>query len=111
MSIFAERIALLMEKHNLNQSQLAKKANITEAAMSNYVKGVRTPNSDVLLRIAKILDTSTDYLLGKANADPSNEDLYYIQRNLDKLDPEQLKKAENILKSVFDDIWDDDEED
>lgn len=110
MSIFAERISILMDKHNLNQSQLAKKADITEAAMSNYVKGVRTPNSEVLLRIAKVLDTSTDYLLGKTNADPSNENLTIIQRNLDKLDPEQLKKAENILKSVFDDIWDDDEE-
>ncbi len=110
MSIFAERIALLMEKRNLNQSQLANKAEIIEAAMSNYVNGVRTPNSDVLLRIAKALDTSTDYLLGKTNADPSNEDLHYIQRNLDKLDPEQLKKAENILKSVFDDIWDDEED-
>ena len=59
MSIFAERIAVLMKKHNLNQSQLAKKADITEAAMSNYVKGVRTPNSEVLLRIANVFNTST----------------------------------------------------
>ena len=41
--------------------------------------------------------------------DASNEKLSYIQRNLDKLDDEQLKKAENVLKVVFDDIFDDDE--
>ncbi len=110
MSVFAERIKSLMEKQNLNQSQLAKRADITEAAMSNYVKGVRTPNSEVLLRIAKVLGTSTDYLLGKTNAEPSNDDLSIIRRNLDKLNPEQLKKAETILKSVFDDLWEDEEE-
>lgn len=110
MSIFAERVSILMEKHNLNQSQLAKKADITEAAISNYLKGVRTPNSDVLLRIANVLNTSTDYLLGNSNTDTNNSELNYIQRNLNKLNPEQLKKAENLLKTVFDDIWNDEED-
>ena len=110
MTIFAERIAVLMKKHKMNQSQLAKKADITDAAMSNYVNGVRTPNSDVLLRIANVFNTSTDYLLGNTNIDPSDEELYYIQRNLNKLSPKQLEKAEALLKTVFDDIWDDKEE-
>ena len=35
------------------------------------------------------------------------EKLQYIQRNLQKLDATQLKKAETILKTVFDDIFDD----
>jgi hypothetical protein len=33
-----------------------------------------------------------------------------LQRNLGKLDPERLKKAEGMLRAVFDDIFDDDEE-
>ncbi len=110
MSIFAERIAVLMKKHNLNQSQLAKKADITEAAMSNYVKGVRTPNSEVLLRIANVFNTSTDYLLGNTCVDPNDDELNYIQRNLNKMSPEQLEKAEMLLKTVFDEIWEDEEE-
>ena len=110
MSIFAERIAVLMKKHNLNQSQLAKKADITEAAMSNYVKGVRTPNSEVLLRIANVFNTSTDYLLGNTGVDPNDDELNYIQRNLNKMSPEQLEKAEMLLKTVFDEIWEDEEE-
>ena len=110
MSIFAERVTILMNKYNLNQSQLAKKADITEAAMSNYIKGVRTPNSEVLLRLANVLNTSTDYLLGNTNADPNDSELCYIQRNLNKLNPEQLKKAESLLKTVFDDIWSDEED-
>ena len=110
MSIFAERIITLMEKRGLNQAQLAKRAEVTDAAMSNYVKGYRTPNSEVLLRIANILETSTDYLLGKTNVDPGNDELKYIQRNLQKMDPQQLATAERMLKAVFIDIWDDEED-
>lgn len=115
MSVFSERINLLMNQYHLTQKQLADKAKVTEAAMSYYVKGERTPRSDVLGRIAKALDTTTDYLLGNSNdlTDQSSEQLQYLQRNLGKLDANQLKKAENILKAVFDGIFndEDDEED
>ena len=109
MTVFAERVVLLMDKQGLSQAKLAKRANITEAAMSNYVSGTRTPNSDVLVRIANALKTSTDYLLGNTNIDPSCNELSYIQRNLGKLNSAQLKKAESLLKTVFDDIWDEEE--
>ena len=42
--------------------------------------------------------------------DSSQGRLQYLQRNLGKLDADQLKKAENILKAAFDDIFDDDED-
>jgi len=44
---------------------------------------------------------------------PENKRLHYIQRNLGKLDERKLKQAEKILQTVFDDIFDDgeDEED
>ena len=114
MSLFSERVSVLLVQQQLSQKELAKKANVTESAMSYYVKGERTPRSDVLIRIAKALNTSTDYLVGNvdnANADYSESDeLLYLQRNLKKLDSDRLRKAEKILKSVFDDIFDDDEE-
>lgn len=86
-------------------------AGVTESAMSYYVKGERTPRSDVLTRIARALETTTDYLLGTSETVPENpqEELQYLQRNLGKLDADQLKKAENILKAAFDDIFDDEE--
>ena len=113
MSIFSERLILLMKAKGITQKVVAKKASVTESAMSYYVSGVRTPRGEVLSRIALALDTTTDYLLGNTNepASPSGEKkLQYLQRNLGKLDPVQLKKAENILKAAFDDIFDDDEE-
>lgn len=108
MSTFSERVNALMNELKLRQKELAARVGVTESAMSYYVKGVRTPRSDVLTRMAKALNTTTDYLLGTAQS--SSNELYYIQRNLGKLDNEQLKRAETILKAAFNDIFDDDED-
>jgi len=113
MSIFSERVSLLLSQKQLSQKELAIRAGVTESAMSYYVKGERTPRGEVLSRIAKALDSTTDYLLGntlEVSTENDSEQLQYLQRNLGKLDPEQLKKAENILKAAFDDIFEDDEE-
>ena len=112
MSVFSDRISSLMLKQKITQKQLAEKAGVTESAMSYYVKGDRTPRSDVLSRIAKALGTTTDYLLGNEVVSVQDENkLTYLQRNLGKLDEEQLKKAETVLKAVFDDIFEDEEDD
>lgn len=113
MSIFSERLNLLMKAKGFSQKDFAAKANITESAISYYAKGVRTPSGEVLARIAKSLDTTTDYLLGNTdNADLPEEknELKYLQRNLGKLDNEQLQKAQSMLKLMFNDIFEDDDE-
>lgn len=113
MSVFSERVSALLLQNKLSQKELAISAGVTQSAMSYYVKGERTPSGEVLSRIAIALGTSTDYLLGNSS-DPlqnnDNETLKYIQRNLEKLDETNLKKAESILKTVFDDLFQDDEE-
>lgn len=113
MTVFSTRLAKLMELNELSQKELASLTGVTESAMSYYLKGERTPRSDVLTRIAKSLNTTTDYLLGATSnyyPNTNQEELQYLQRNLCKLDAKQLKKAENILKTVFDDIFEDDED-
>lgn len=109
MTIFSERLSAQMSKCKLSQKELATKIGVTESAMSYYVQGKRVPRSDVLTKIAKALNTTTDYLLG-TSPEEGQEQLKYLQRNLGKLDADQLKKAENILKAAFDDIFDDDED-
>ena len=112
MSIFSERMVALMNSQGLSQKELAAKIDVTESAMSYYVNGARTPRSDVLTRIAKELGTTTDYLLGTLDEaeNTSSQELLYIQRNLSKLDPEKLKQAERVLKAVFNDLFEDEDE-
>lgn len=113
MSIFSERLSALMDEQGLNQKELASAIGVTESAMSYYVKGSRIPRGDILTRMANALNTTTDYLLGNISENihqSTQADLQYLQRNLVKLDSQQLKRAETILKAVFYDIFDDDEE-
>lgn len=114
MSVFSERLTALMKAKGFSQKDFAKKANITESAMfAFFAKGVRTPSGEVLARIAKALDTTADYLLGStdnAQIPEAQKELKYLQRNLGKLDEEQLKKAEGMLKLMFNDIFEDDDE-
>lgn len=112
MSKFSDRITDIMIERHITQKQLAEMANVTESAMSYYVKGGRTPRIDVLSRLAAALNVTTDYLLGVDTPDEENVgQLQYLQRGLGKLNPEQLDKAEKVLKAVFDDIFEDHEDD
>lgn len=61
---FAERLRQLMMEKNFNQKQLSELTHITEASMSKYLKGTRTPRADVILALATALNVSTDELLG-----------------------------------------------
>lgn len=61
---FIERVRSLMKEKNMSQKELAEKAGITEASMSKYLSGERTPRVDVIVNLANALETTTDYLLG-----------------------------------------------
>ena len=78
MSVFSERLIALMKQNGINQKELAQKAGVTESAMSYYVKGDRTPRSDVLTRIAKALETTTDYLLRLQKCQTENCNIYNV---------------------------------
>ena len=59
-----ERIRMLMEGKHLSQKELANLSGITEASMSKYLSGERTPRIDVVVNIANALGVTTDELIG-----------------------------------------------
>ena len=58
------------EKNNYSQEQIAQKINITQQAYSNYEKGKRLPNIEILIKLADIYEISLDLLTGRYT--PSN---------------------------------------
>lgn len=67
-----KEIQLLLEARNMTRKQLAEASGLTEAAISRYISGTRTPKSISLSAIAKALDVTSDELLGNV-ADSSDE--------------------------------------
>ena len=64
---FGLRLKQLREKHNLSQSQVAKRLGITRAAISSYENNISLPSVNVLAELALLYRVSTDYLLGFDN--------------------------------------------
>lgn len=106
---FSNEIRILRRNNNLTMQEFADQLGVTKGAVSMWENKGVVPRDDILMRISKNYGISLDKLLGNNIDDlevPEGK-LSYIQRNLGKLDNEQLKKAENVLKIVFDDIFDD----
>ena len=99
---FNERLSQLLKQRQMTQKRLADKAGVTEAAMSHYLKGDRTPRASVLGRIATVLGTTTDYLLTGNDTDSANEVIYakrLIARNAHQLSREDKLEIMSILIS------------
>lgn len=54
----------VLKEQGMSQKELAKKADITEAAVSHYIKGDRVPRSTTLGLLAGALGVTAGFLLG-----------------------------------------------
>ena len=62
--MLGQRIYLLRTARGWNQSLLAEKLSVTKQTVSNWENENIQPSVEMLIRIAKLFHTSTDYLLG-----------------------------------------------
>lgn len=62
------RIRKLRVKAGLNQSELAEKVNVHQTAVSQWETGKSSPDGEILKKLADILHTTTDYLLGREDS-------------------------------------------
>ena len=96
MESLGDRIANLRKELDINQKELATKVGITEASLSRYENNLREPKSEIIVRFAKALETSTDYLLGvNDNTKISKEDKLIIE-NLSV-----SEKTKKLLEKIY----------
>lgn len=78
-----ERIKMLRKKHNMTQEELGAKIGVQKAAIQKYEKGtVKNIKRDSLIKLAKCLDTTPEFLLGwdetPSNIIPIDEEFVMI---------------------------------
>lgn len=61
------RIKDLREDHDMSQQQVADYLGMKQPQYSRYERGLRDVPTDVLIRLARLYKTSTDYILGLTN--------------------------------------------
>lgn len=66
---FGERLRRILRLKDMRQKALARSMYLSESAVSKYIHGERLPNIPMLISMAKVLDVTTDQLLGLAPID------------------------------------------
>ncbi len=64
MDSIASRIRHALEINEMRQVDLVKKAGISKASLSTYIKGVYEPKQKNIHKIAKALNVSEEWLMG-----------------------------------------------
>lgn len=67
MDNYYPRLKDLREDHDLTQQKVAEYLGMKQAQYSRYERGLRDLPTDILIRLAQLYSTSTDYILGLTN--------------------------------------------
>ena len=78
--VWLRNLQNIRESRNMTQVGLAMKAEISQQSITYYEIGTRIPSFDVAAKIAKVLNTSIDYLIGMSD----NLHKYYNLSEKDK---------------------------
>ena len=100
--MFGERLRALREEKNMTQKQLAAAIGVSPRMVSFYECGDHLPRDEVqLIKIARCLDTTTDYLLGYSDLRSRNQldSLYRIMEQLPAAAQRSVLDYADFLKS------------
>ncbi len=64
---YYKRIRDLREDHDLTQRQVAERLGMSQPQYFRYEQGYRDIPTDILLALAELYQTSTDYILGRTD--------------------------------------------
>lgn len=102
-NIFGQRIKELRKSYKYTQDQVAKKLNISVAALSRYETGSFEPKSiSLIVDLAFLYNVSTDYILGKTDCKNPEVDFDKLDIGLSSKTYETLtEKQKNQIKKII----------
>lgn len=95
-----DKIRKLRKDQNLTLDELAKRTESSKGYIWELEnRDTRRPSAEKLMKIAEILETTTDFLLDTNKAEPDNTDLQAtLYRNFEKLDEDDQKRFLKMVK-------------
>lgn len=95
MNSIGERIIFLRENMDMPQVKLAAKIGITKMTLYKYEKNICEPKGEIIARLADVLNTSADFILGRT-ADSAPVKTTDIEQKSKMRENELLKKFRNL---------------
>lgn len=111
-AIFANRLKIERESKGWTQEQFAELLGVSNGTVSGYERNYREPDFDTLIKIARQLEVSIDYLLGYSDIrnpyiettcspDVSNGLVTRIAELITNSNKIKTKKEENFILTVI----------
>ena len=67
-----------IDNSRMTREQIADKVQCDTSSITKYYNGDRYPKTDVIIKLAKLFNVSTDYLLGVTDVATNDKDLQFI---------------------------------
>ena len=87
-----KRLKELREEKNITQVRMGIELRVSQETISGYEIGKAMPPADMLVKLADILDTSVDYILGRT------DNRYFNKLNKSDLSEQELELLLNFRK-------------
>lgn len=100
---FLSRLKFAMEKENITQTELAKKTNIRQSSISDWLNGRYIPKVDKIEIISRALNVNPAYLMGWEDYPNYDLSFKFVQKKdeiIKDLNPE-IKEIINNIKNSF----------
>lgn len=100
VELFPKRLHDKMIKFGINQRDLAQRIGVSEASVSNWLKGVKVPRVDKINKICEIFNCDYSELISEpTEADSDTERFKDLIALFENADPEHQQLAVLALKS------------
>lgn len=111
--MFSKKLLQLRKSQNLQQTDLAKIIGCSDRSISIWERGLGTPSTDIVIKIANYFNVSTDFLLTNENntIEKKDKNIISIQRAYNKLNCCDQKKMIEMNKLMFEDAFADEDND
>ena len=100
--MFSKILRDLVSSRGISQKWLADEAETTEATISRYLGGKNQPEISIVVRVAKVLGVSVDFLCGLTDMPTPKEslgaELHLLMRCYDRADAQDKKTLWTILE-------------
>ena len=95
-----ENIKKIRKSKGLSQQELAIKLNVVRQTISKWEQGLSVPDSEMLISISKVLETSVSNLLGENIPESKVDDLKTISEKLEIINLQLLQRKNTRRKII-----------
>jgi transcriptional regulator with XRE-family HTH domain len=113
--MISKRLKSLREDKDMSQKDLAGAIGVSPSTIGMYESNKRTPDSEMLNRLADFFDVSVDYLLGRTDKQKPSTNKINMKKEVETIaahlqgkdiTPKKMKLLKSYIDTLFDDFDD-----